>query len=241
MGSCSIDGCARQAHGHGLCQTHYMRQRRTGSPLTVRPPGIPGETRKHRMYGAWAGMVNRCHNPNNSSYASYGARGVTVCDRWRTGEGGLSGFSCFLADMGERPEGKTLDRINSLGPYEPGNCRWATAKEQRANLTVDGDQRTRLAAAEAKRDFWARRRPGHLTPLGIAIRVIAKERGESLSQLARRYGYASSGYLTGVSFGHKQCSVRLQAAVEADLRFAPEHMRDEANVLDFTSIKARKG
>lgn len=71
-------------------------------------------------------MKNRCLNPNATDYARYGGRGITICERWLT-------FANFLADMGERPEGRTLDRINNSGNYEPGNCRWATASEQQLN------------------------------------------------------------------------------------------------------------
>jgi hypothetical protein len=78
-------------------------------------------------------MWQRCTDPNSISYADYGGRGITVCERWRK-------FENFLADMGERPGGKrgsadhhSIDRIDNDGNYEPGNCRWATPKEQRAN------------------------------------------------------------------------------------------------------------
>lgn len=71
-------------------------------------------------------MLHRCRNPKADNHSYYGGRGVTVCERWRS-------FGSFLADMGERPEGKTLDRIDPYGNYEPGNCRWATAREQRIN------------------------------------------------------------------------------------------------------------
>lgn len=74
-------------------------------------------------YIVWQGMVGRCYYPNNASYARYGGRGISVCKRWRT-------FTNFLADMGVRPKGRTLDRINSNGNYTPGNCRWATPKQQ---------------------------------------------------------------------------------------------------------------
>lgn len=72
-------------------------------------------------------MRQRCLNPNATGYDRYGGCGISVCDRWGS-------FENFLADMGERPEGTTLDRFpNPGGDYEPGNCRWATAKEQRSN------------------------------------------------------------------------------------------------------------
>jgi hypothetical protein len=76
-------------------------------------------------------MLRRCHNPNAVDYPRYGQRGIAVCAAWDPQQGGS--FEQFLADLGERPAGKTLDRIDPDGNYEPGNCRWATAKEQRAN------------------------------------------------------------------------------------------------------------
>jgi hypothetical protein len=79
-------------------------------------------------YRAWAAMNNRCYKPNDARYADYGAKGVEVCDAWRLD------FSAFLADVGERPEGRySLDRIDPNGNYEPGNVRWATPEEQNRN------------------------------------------------------------------------------------------------------------
>lgn len=75
-------------------------------------------------YKSWQEMKTRCYNKNRHKYRRYGARGIKVCDRW------LNSFQNFYDDMGERPDGKTLDRINNDGNYEPSNCRWATPLEQ---------------------------------------------------------------------------------------------------------------
>lgn len=71
-------------------------------------------------------MIQRCNYTRHPGYKNYGARGIAVCQRWLV-------FANFLSDMGERPDGKTLDRINNDGHYEVGNCRWATVSEQLRN------------------------------------------------------------------------------------------------------------
>ena len=92
--------------------------------------------RKHSMsstdeYWVWSDMIRRCENKNRSDYHRYGGRGISVCEKWR------NSVTEFVADMEPRPSPKhSIDRIDNDGNYEPGNCRWATPKEQRANQRI---------------------------------------------------------------------------------------------------------
>jgi hypothetical protein len=80
-----------------------------------------------KTYKSWSGMMARCYTPSTQRFEEWGGRGITVCERWHT-------FDNFLADMGECPEGKSIDRYpNNDGNYEPSNARWATSKEQASN------------------------------------------------------------------------------------------------------------
>lgn len=99
------------------------------------------------VYKRWAAMKRRCTNQNDTAYSNYGGRGIKVCDAWME-------FEAFYNDMGDPPEGGTLDRIDNNGDYEPGNCRWATTTEQSRNrrsnvlLTVDGETKLLIEWSE---------------------------------------------------------------------------------------------
>jgi hypothetical protein len=98
-------------------------------------PRWDGGRMDHPLYWVYSDLVARCEREPHPRYADYGGRGITVCDRWK------ESFGVFVADMGERPEGRgaggracwSVDRVDNDGPYEPGNCRWATQSQQSKN------------------------------------------------------------------------------------------------------------
>lgn len=93
--------------------------------------GHTTKTTQSPTYTSYCAMIGRCHNPRNSKFKSYGAKGILVCERWR------SSFQNFLSDMGVRPPGTTLDRIDGKLGYNPENCRWATPKVQQSNISTN--------------------------------------------------------------------------------------------------------
>lgn len=119
--------------------------------------------RRHKPeYQSWSGMKTRCTNPNQASYAHYGGRGIKVCKRW------MNSFEAFFEDMGPRPKGHSLERIDRDGDYEPNNCRWATITEQANNTS----QNNRIAFRGRKLTIseWAEE-------TGIERRTIARRLG----------------------------------------------------------------
>lgn len=137
----------RKAHWHCRCdcgsdprlvqETHLKtgRSQSCGCTRIRVSHGYASRTARRREYQAWAGAKARCFNPRNRQYGNYGGRGISMCHRWR------GSFGAFIADMGECPEGLTLERKNTNGNYEPGNCVWATVREQirnrRCSILVD--------------------------------------------------------------------------------------------------------
>lgn len=128
----------------GIAVTTNIYTMRQGK---ARSCGCQCDQTRHGMvytpeHKSWSGMIHRCNNKSHKNYDRYGGRGIAVCERWL----GPSGFENFYADMGPKPTRlHSIDRINNDGNYEPGNCRWATMREQQGNkrnnimLTIGGE------------------------------------------------------------------------------------------------------
>lgn len=124
---CKVEGCNEYVYAYGYCSKHHWRWERYGDPLGKAVYLARDNTREHN---SWRSMIQRCYWAKHVEYTNYGGRGIKVCERWLEKPGG---FKNFLGDMGPRPEGYTLDRINTNGDYTPENCRWATYKTQNRN------------------------------------------------------------------------------------------------------------
>lgn len=153
---CKTEGCSNKAHAKGLCNKCYDKARYEAKREEVlakqkeyyesnkesakayyesNKESIRAKRKEHYearqylkpLYNTWIGIKQRCYDTNAINYKYYGGRGIIVCDRW------LNSYELFEKDMGERPEGMTLDRIDVNANYELSNCRWATWTEQNNN------------------------------------------------------------------------------------------------------------
>lgn len=131
------------------------------------------------VYWVWSTMKSRCQSPTSASFHNYGGRGIRVCERWQV-------FDNFLADMGEPAPGATIERIDNDGNYEPGNCRWATRKEQGANT----QQTVRIMLPDALR-----------VSLTMACDLVGLER-HAVTKYARLHGVSHQQ-----AFDHLRASV----------------------------------
>lgn len=137
-GSCKAAGCNLPHHAMGYCNGHYRRLKRTGKVEPDIPFDRSGKYNPSFKHGhcvnhyetptfkTWSSMLHRCYNPQAQQWPNYGARGIKVCPRWFD-------FSEFLKDMGEKPDGLMIGRIDNDGDYEPSNCRWETPRQQQNN------------------------------------------------------------------------------------------------------------
>jgi len=136
---------------------------------------------RHSAHQIWIGMMKRCYEPSNNKFHRYGGRGIKVCERWHD-------FPSFAADMGDRPDGTSIDRINNDGDYEPSNCRWASAKDQSRNtstnriIEIEGQAKPLVEWCEeygmVYENVWARLNIGWtpLAALKTPVRTINRRR-----------------------------------------------------------------
>ena len=143
-----VQGKHLQQDAHYILRLLQNRKQRTPFVAPKHGYAREGKNRVRRAsFVAGHERLNRCRRPKDRFYKPYGGRGIKVCDRWQ----GPNGFSDFLADMGERPDGLTLDRKDNDGNYEAGNCRWATGSERRHAIAV------LMLPAEPRKNCWPMR------------------------------------------------------------------------------------
>lgn len=174
---------------------------------------------KHKgTHRSWSDMKQRCCNPKCNNYPNYGGRGITICAHW------LSSFDNFLKDMGPRPHGLTIERIDVNGDYEPKNCRWATRLEQRRNqrncryLTLGSERKTFQEWARTigcDREAIARRAKKGMTDVEI---LTTPFRGERIIEFnGRRLPVGEWSRITGIMHGTIYARIRLGWSPERTL------------------------
>lgn len=149
---------------------------------------------KHPLYNVWRSMRDRCQNPNSKPFADYGGRGIKICERW-------SDFYAFIGDMGPRPYGHSLDRIDNNGNYEPSNCRWADRRTQQMNrrtavfVEIEGNKYRAIELAES---------------IGAKTDTIVKRaaRGMSLDDVLSKKKHV---FVEGLALGGKASGAKMLA------------------------------
>lgn len=169
---------------------------------------------QHPLYRVHRQMLQRCYLLTAPNYPWYGAKGVTVCDRWRFGDGRQIGFRCFLQDMGERPHGMTLDRIDPFKPYEPGNCRWASWAQQGINKRehyLPPAVRAALCKERRKPYIGEKHPTAKLKDAQVAIIKRRIAEGARTSVLARDFNVAPQT-ISGIKRGDKWVHIQPEAS-----------------------------
>lgn len=126
---CIVDGCQHKSVCRGFCPGHFEQYKKYGK-IIHQKLRTPTGRKKLPEYNSWRAMKERCYNKKNMAYKNYGGRGIKVCDRWLDR---ADGFTNFFSDMGKRPEGCSLDRIDTNGDYRPENCKWSNRQQQNIN------------------------------------------------------------------------------------------------------------
>lgn len=189
---CDIQGCESEVLARGFCRKHYLRWWKHGDPNVVKkyeqPKGTDSPSAKHGqwnhpLYGIWSHMIARCHKPNDKAYHLYGARGITVCDEWHD-------INNFIADMGDKPKGYSLERLDNNQGYNPENCVWANPTRQARNRRC-----VKLSMEKAEEIRSLPRRAANGTGDGYTRQEIADMYGVSLATIKKVLSgaYWSSG------------------------------------------------
>lgn len=164
----------RSTRSCGCLQKETSRAANTTHGLS-RPKDRTGST-----YMIWAQMIQRCTKPTNKRYARYGARGIFVCTEW------MDNYENFYRDMGPRPDGTSLDRIDNNGPYSKGNCRWATISEQSNNKSTNAFME--LDGVRMTKSQWARKLGAHVGSIQSRLNLGWSVR-DTLTKPFKKYNY----------------------------------------------------
>lgn len=164
--------------------------------------GLASRDSEHRpAYNSWHNMMKRCYRENDPRYPDWGGRGIRVCDAWHD-------FARFLADMGDRPPGRTLDRKDNDKGYEPGNCRWSTYREQQANRRVSAPK----AEAAAPGNSTGKGHPAKLAPEVIREAArLHREESMTLTAIGKQLGLTRRMIARALDTADAEAAAREQA------------------------------